>query len=206
MRSFLFLLLVSLTATFAHAQSFTPSSSGSGGDYLVAPSLFYLSSVRTRSSREETAYFSADLRLGYQIYPQLYAGINYQADQKNVESTGFTVESFNNTSKLKRNSIGASLTYVMDSVHFSFTYYVDSKLALSNTNGIGNTNYEYTGTGLQADVGYRFLIWGISLGPQLSYKSYTYSKLNIDGAGTNQITPKLEESNFEPSLIAYFFF
>ncbi len=207
MRLYILALTFLLVSQTVHALSFSPGeSTGTMSDYYIAPSFLYYSGLRSRSSREENAYITSDLRFGYQIHPSFYFGPIYQFDQKNTESTGFTVESFNNTVKLKRNSIGVSLSYLLESVHFALSYYIQSKLELNTLNKIGSSDYNYTGTGFQFDLGYRFSLWGLSLGPQLSYKSYQYPKLEINGDGSNDITPKLEESNFEPSLTAYYFF
>jgi hypothetical protein len=175
-------------------------------DFFVAPSLFYYSGLRKRTSSEEKAYMVYDLKAAYQVYPELYLGFAYQGEQDNSKTSGYSSASLNNTSKGTRTSMGPTFGYVLPTFHALLTYYFDSKLNLNTTTSSGTNKYAYTGTGFQLDVGYKIELWGFWFGPQLSYKLYTYNKLTTDGGAASSISPKLEESNLEPSLAVYFFF
>ncbi len=176
------------------------------GDFLVAPSVFYYSSFRKLTAKDEKSFLAYDLKAAYQVYPNVFAGLSYQGDQTYVKNSGYASESVNNTSKSSRVSYGPSIGYVTSSLHFMFTYFIDSQWKLNTTTNSGTTKYLYSGNGMQFDIGYKMPIWRIFCGPQLSYKSYVYSKSSVDGAAKSTISPKLEETNLEPSLVIHYFF
>lgn len=173
---------------------------------MIAPSLFYYSGVRTRSSKEEKSLFSYELKLGGQVYPNFLLAFTYQGEQTTTKTSGYSSDSLNNTAKGQRASFGPSVGYVTTSFHIIFTYFYDSKLNLKTTTSSGTSKYDYSGSGIQVDLGYKIPIWGFFFGPQLSYKSYTYGKLSTDGGNKTAIDPKLQESNLEPSIVAHVYF
>lgn len=195
-------IYIFLTATSARAQE----TSLGIGDFFVAPSVFYYTGLRSRTSEDEKGYLVYDLKAAYQVYPNIFLGPAYQIEDEETKTSGYASASLNNQSKSKRTSLGASLGYVTATYHFMFTYYFDSKWKLDTTTSSGSNKYQYTGSGMQLDVGYKIPIWGIYFGPQLSYKIYTYGKLKTDSGAAQSISPKLEDAGVEPSLIFYYFF
>lgn len=176
------------------------------GNFMIAPSLFYYTGLRSRTSEDQKGYLVYDLKVAYQVYPNLFLGPAYQIEDEETKTSGYASASLNNQSKSKRTSLGAALGYVTTTYHFMFTYYFQSNWVLDTTTSSGSNKYDYSGNGMQLDVGYKIPVWGIFFGPQLSYKVYTYSKLKTDGGAAQSISPKLEDAGVEPSLIFYYFF
>lgn len=176
------------------------------GDFFVAPSVFYYAGQRSRTSKDNKGYLVYDLTAGYQFYPNVYLGAKYQNEDEETKNSGYSSASLNNSSKSKRTSLGASLGYITPTYHVMFNYFVSSKWKLDTTTSSGSNKYEYSGSGMQLDLGYKIPLWGFLFGPQLSYKIYTYGKLKTDGGAANSISPKLEDSGVEPSLVFYYFF
>lgn len=175
-------------------------------DFLIAPGLLYYSGLRSRTSKDEKVYLVGELKMAYQIYPHVFLGPTYQYEQEDSKSAGYSAASLNNTVKSQRNSLGASVGYVASTYHFILTYYLDSKWKLDTTNSTGSSKYEYQGTGVQLDAAYKIPIWGFHFGPQLSYKIFTYEKLSTNGGTAEKISPKLEDSALEPSIVLFYFF
>lgn len=192
-------------AVLSAPQSYAVGSGGMG-DYYFGGSLLYLSDLRARNSRDEKSRLVYDLRAAYQIYPNVFLGPSYLGEQENTKASGYSSESLNNSSKSARTNYGACASYMTDTFNFSFTYFVSSQWDLETVTSTSTNRYSYTGSGFQADLAYKFPVWGMYVGPQLSYRLYTYDKLSTNGSSSQSITPKLEESSLEPSLTFYFFF
>lgn len=201
--NFSLLVVIFATLTFHTTTSAQESVSG---DFYVAPSLLYYNNLRARNSKDEKAYLAYDLKVGYQIYPDIFLGIVYQGEQDNRKTSGYSSATLNNSSKGVRTSLGPSIGYILPTYHIVLSYFLDSKWNLDTTTSSGTSKYAYTGSGFQLDLGYKISFLGFLFGPQLSYKSYSYGKLSTDGGAADSITPKLEESNLEPSIAFYFFF
>ena len=176
------------------------------GNFFVAPSVFYYTGLRSRTSKEQKDYLVYDLKVAYNIANGFFAGLAYQVENDNSETSGYSSAALNNTSKSTRISMGPSVGYVAATFHFLLTYYFDSKWQLDTTTSTGSSKYNYSGSGLQADIGYKIELGKIYFGPQLSYKKYTYGKLSTDGGAETSISPKLEDSGVEPSLVLFLFF
>jgi hypothetical protein len=176
------------------------------GNFFVAPSLYYYSGLRTRSSREEKEYSVYELKAAYNFYEGFFGGLAYQLENEDRETSGFTSASLNSTSKSKRTSLGPTVGYVTPTFHALFTYFYDSKWNLTTTTSTDSAKYDYKGSGFQLDVGYKIQLWELWFGPQLSYKKFIYSKLTTDGGASESISPKLEDTGLEPSLVIFFFF
>lgn len=206
-----YLLFFSLVFSFMALPSlsnaqFSAPSVGGLSDYYIGSSLFYYSNLRTRTSRDEKSYFVYDIRAGYQVNPNIYLGLIYQADKDGLKASGYSSDSLNNTTSSQRASLGPTISYITETYHAHLTYFYSSKWKLDVVTNTGTNAYEYTGTGLQADFGYKFPVWGMLIGPQISYKKFTYTKLSTNGGTEISLSPKLEEDTFEPSLVIYFFF
>lgn len=195
----LVLLSFALSLPEAHAAE-------GAGTFFIAPSLLYWSGLRTRTSKEKQDYSVYELKAAYNFTGNIYGGVNYQMESDNSETSGYASASLNNTSKATRTSLGPVLGYVTQTYHVLFTYFYDSKWNLNTTTSGGSNKYQYTGSGLQLDLGYKIEFAGFWFGPQISYKAFTYGKLSTDGSATDSISPKLEDSSLDPSLTIFFFF
>lgn len=167
----------------------------------------HYSGLRSRTSREQKAYSAYEIKAAYQVSPQFFLGLNYQIEDETKENSGFSNSEYNNSSKSQRTSLGPTIGYITPSVHVMFTYFIDSKWNLNTTSSSGQkSRFDYVGTGMQLDLGYKIPLWGFFFGPQISYKKFTYEKLSTDGSATSSISTKLEETNLEPSLVLTYFF
>lgn len=176
------------------------------GKFFVAPSLFYHSGLRTRSSKDEESYLMYELKAAYNAYEGVFAGLNYQVENEETKTSGYSSSSLNNSSTATRTSMGPTVGYVTTTFHVLLTYFFDSKWQLNTTTSSGTNKYEYAGSGLQLDLGYKIELWKMWFGPQLSYKKFTYNKLSTDGGSADSISPQLEDSALEPALVFFFFF
>lgn len=176
------------------------------GNFMVAPSVFYYSGLRSRNSKDEKTYLVYEMKAAYQIHPNFFLGLTYQSEEQNIKTSGYSDPSLNNTSKSVRTSLGPSIGYVRPTYHVIFTYLFDSKWKLDTTTSSGTNKYDYKGNGMQLDTGYKIPLWGGFFGPQLSYKNFTYGTLSTNGGAASSISPKLKESNFEPSLVFFYIF
>jgi hypothetical protein len=175
-------------------------------NFLIAPGIFYSSGLTARNSKDERIELRAEVKLAYQVYPQIYFGPTFNLEQTSRKTSGYSSPTLNNLTKGQRQSYGASLVYITTSYHFSVTYFVNSTWNLDTTTSSESTKYAYKGNGFQFDLGYKIPIWGVFFGPQLSYKLLEYSKLSTDGSSSESISPKLKESGLEPSVVLHWFF
>lgn len=195
-------LVVLFLAAPSHGQDITTGT----GNFFLAPSFFYYAGLRSRSSKDNKGYLVYDLTAAYQVHPNVFLGVKYQNEDEETKTSGYSSASLNNSSKSKRTSLGAALGYITPTYHVMFNYFFDSKWQLNTTTSTGSNKYEYTGSGMQLDLGYKIPLWSFLFGPQLSYKIYTYNKLKTDGGAAESISPKLEDTGVEPSLVFYYFF
>lgn len=197
-----FLSLIAFFALVIQAQA----QESAPGSFYVAPSLFYYSGLRTRTSKDDNSYLVYELKAAGRIYPDLYLGLTYQVEDDYSKTSGYSSDSLNNTTTAKRTSMGINVGYIKPTYHFILNYFWDSQLELSTKTSSANSKYKYTGTGYQLDLGYKIPIWGIHFGPQISYKLFTYNRLSTDGGAATSISPKLEDLNFDPSITVFYFF
>ena len=116
---------------------------------------------------------SLNFKAGYVLTNGLYVGGTY--DSRTDES---------NSGKAERTSLGASIGYHNSGWYLDGTYY------LSSSRTVGSLEYR-EGSGFGADVGHRFTVSGpLQLGLQVSYRSFTYNKLNST-TQTNKISSEL---------------
>ena len=127
--------------------------------------------------------------------------------QETTKTSGYSNASLNNISNGRRQSYGGSLGYVTSSYHFYLTYFAESVWKLDTETSTSVDEYIYKGDGFQLDVAYKIPIWDVFFfGPQLSYKSLTYSTLSSNAGDFESISPKMEEKGIEPSIVLYWFF
>ena len=136
-----------------------------------SPSLMYLAVDEdneinnfnaTDRSRGVLAY---DLKLGYIFRDGFSFGILFSAD--NVTVNGGNPEN-------DRESVGLNFGYMTGGFAISATYFLTST---QNLTGAGDVSQYSEGTGYQVDVGYFYRLNSFfSLGPQIVYKSFTYTE------------------------------
>jgi len=200
MRSFIYsIIFLALVLPEAHAKDDV-------GNFFVAPSLFYHGGLRSRTSKDKEDYLVYDLKAAYNAYEGIFTGLTYQVETEETETSGYASASLNNSSKATRTSYGPMVGYVRTSFHVLLTYFFSSEWTLNTTSSTTTNKYAYTGNGLQLDLGYKIELWKMWFGPQISYKKYMYNKLATDGGSAESISPKLEDTALEPSLVFFFFF
>lgn len=106
--------------------------------------------------------------LGYTLTNQLYLGVIYEV-----------LSQSNDTDTLKDTNLGASIGYRANGWEITAHYFLSAENELSITNKLTD------GNGFGLDLAY---LWSINsafyLGPQLSYRSLTYSKYSVSGNKT----------------------
>lgn len=152
-----------------------PEASASG--YFFSPALFYRTEeTKTEGGNEtELTHTMFDIRLGYIMTSSFYLGAIYAQDTRDTGDNEFV-----------RSSYGPTLGFIKDEFVILFHYFISSE-----------DDYEtvvYEGTGMQLDIGYYMRVGSSTrIGPQLSYKKFTYTK-NKDGS----LDKDREETRFEP--------
>ena len=154
----------------------------SHAELYFSPSLFYKTSEEgpsgSETERTETYY---DIRLGYGMTTGLYFGGIYSGMTHEINDVEFT-----------RSSYGASIGYVSDGWFLMGHYFIKSEYEVGS-------NAKYTdGSGFQADVGYWFKAFSqLSIGPQITYRTLSYEKLESGGAS---VDAEYEHKEFMPYL------
>lgn len=148
-------------------------------EVVFSPAFFYKSQeTKAGSSESERTEMLFDLRLGYILDSSIYVGAIYAQD---------TIDTGN--SEAVRSSYGPSVGFFQDSFALLLHYFLSSELDDDST--------VYEGSGLQVDVGYYMKVGSnSSLGPQISWKKFTYNKL--DG---NTLSPKIEVTKLDPYVV-----
>ena len=152
---------------------------------VFSPTFFYRSEeTKVGTSVSERTDTLMDARLGYSLASGLYLGAIYAMDNRDFGSN-----------EAKRTSYGATVGYYQGSWALFFHYFLSSK------NQFGSSD-AYEGTGIQFDFGYYFTVGsGFSVGPQLSYKAFTYTK-----QGGNTLADDRRETKVDPAVAFLFSF
>jgi len=168
---------------------FSINSSAAGGNmtgFTIAPALYYESSSRDNGTTKTSSSVTLiDMRLAY-IMGNFYFGALY-----NTYSSG-------SSPALKHTHMGPSIGYVMGGFNAVFSYLLDVQQDVSATS-------KYKGTGMQLDVGYAFNLGSWAMGPQFSYTSFAYSKLDTSGVETD-VNPELKITQILPKFAFWFWF
>jgi hypothetical protein len=144
---------------------------------VFSPAYTYdTSSVETNGSTSKTKRTSLDLRLGYLDKSGLYLGGIYVME--NASSTG--------GADTKMSAVGPSLGFNAQNGFFViFSYFLTAEHKVS-----GGSTYT-DGMGPQIDLGWVFpLTESFYLGPQLSYRSISYSTIETNGSSVSQDTTR----------------
>lgn len=170
-------------------------------DIWFAPAVFY-NTTDFKDANEEpeqkksNAETQIDFRLGYLLPGGVYLGGIYGIANATGKD-GDTSTSENAT------RIGASLGFTMSSFYLIGHYFLT---AMRSTKS-GETIKDYSsGSGLQTDLGWRFMIAStIGFGPQIVWRSLTYKKRVVNPAGT-ETTKSSTYAEIHPALAFFFSF
>lgn len=162
------------------------SSSAQAQSIFFGPSFLYTTSTSNNEGTEtEQTRMDYDIKLGALLSSSIYVGGIYA--QSNFESqTGSSV------TEQTRTSYGASVGYMQPAGWFVIGhYFITSEFERSST------VTDQGGSGFQLDIGYLFdLGSSITLGPQISYKTFTYTErdsgtvtTDLDDTGYSELRP-----------------
>ncbi|MCJ8277214.1 MAG: hypothetical protein HRT44_06405 [Bdellovibrionales bacterium] len=160
--------------------------SSAWGSIVFAPGLIY-ESVDTENNGVSSSSdrLNLDLKFGYVLPMGLYLGGMYNMDQYGDD--------------LEANSIGATVGYYsMMGFYSLFTYHFMGERDV-------NATTKYTGAaGPQIDIGWVFPLSSFfAIGPQLSYKSLEFSKIEV---GSVETDTNDKRTVIEPSVSLWFMF
>lgn len=151
----LWLFIFALLPTFAHA------------DGLIRPALGYtIDKTESGGSATTTTRQLIDIGGGYVTDSGVMLLGMYSTETK-------TVASSSSTTNFNRSSYGGGIGWMAKQ---SSGPYVDGIYFLDAT--MTSNSSTYKGNGWQIDVGYNFEVSRVGIGMQLTYRSFTYSKLN----------------------------
>ncbi len=142
------------------------------------------------SDRKETVF---NFRMLYQLGGGLAVGGLYGIDT--IDSGGGSTE--------KATAYGPSIGYLPQGAGFNLvgTYLVFAER--ENKSSSSTTMYK-DGKGLQIDAGYAMTVGSFGLGPQLTWRSIEYKKVQVNG-GTDSST-SLKRTEIRPMIALFFHF
>lgn len=142
------------------------------------PSLFYMKYEQKQGTTGETELSIYNFKLGTTLASGLYLGAVY--DMESIDDDD-------------RTSLGLGVGFIKNEWNFHFTYFVTSEKDSGTS--------EYTGTGMNFEIGYLFKVGSWSVGPTLTYRMFTYDEVN-----DVSLNPELEENRFLPYVSFQFMF
>ena len=142
------------------------------------PSLFYMKYEVEQGSTAESELSIYNFKLGMTLASGLYVGGVYDMEAMDDND---------------RTSYGLGVGYIKDGWNLHFTYFLSSERESGSS--------EYTGTGMNFEIGYLFPLGSWSLGPTLRYRMFTYDE--YDDASIN---PERDENRFLPYVTLQFMF
>lgn len=190
MKNSTLLLIAFLFATLCSNHSYAAGGSSTG--LTFHPSLFYEQSSSNLSGTSNTANSTTTtktylgLAFGYIADSSLFLGGQYITDRISVTGSDDTT----------RTAYGPAIGYVGQSISLLYTYY------MSVVESKGSANYG-GGSGWQFDLGWKFDVSsGFALGPQITYKYFTYTKVTT--TTESNLSPSYNYSELIPQLAMWF--
>ncbi len=162
-----------LVLVFISMMSFTANAA-----VYFTPSLFYMKYEVEQGTTSETELSIYNFKLGATLASGIYLGAVY--DMEAIDDDD-------------RTSLGLGVGYIMNEWNFHFTYFLTSE----RDSGAS----EYTGTGMNFEIGYLFKVGAVSVGPTLTYRMFTYDELD-----DVTLSPEREENRFLPYVTFQFMF
>lgn len=171
------------------------------GTFLLSLGGLAKTDARSRTAKSDTLAYLAEARMGYAVVDTLFIGALFGLEADSVKMTGYTDSSQNGTTDYKRQSYGPSLGWVSEHFFLFCTYHLQSTWTLESkpTSGVPAKD-TYTGQGVQVDLGVAFEIGPVLIGPQLSFRSFTYTKLKTLAADEAILNPTLINNKIEPQI------
>lgn len=148
----------------------------SGGGFMIGASIMQLNTKTDgpQIGNSDASTTMLNGKIGYTMGNGLYIGAIY--DSRTDE---------NNGSKSERSGVGATVGY------HNMGWYIDGSYYFTSTYKLAGGTELTGGTGIGVDVGHNFdILTNVYLGVQLSYKSFTYTKIP-SGDSTNKITSEM---------------
>lgn len=174
--------------------------------WLTGLGLFGDGEARSRSSKSESSSYMVDLRVAHAITDGFYGGVIYAMENQTVKTSGYSVSADNHKNTYDRQSFGPTFGYVGTYVYGFASYHTSSSWTVKSVGTDASTKDVYSGSGFQLDFGLILPLGPISLGPQLSYKSFEYKKLTSQGSSSGAISPSFKDSKFDPYLALWMAF
>ncbi len=174
MKKLTVVLLAAFSLTFLSEES--KAASGSEGGFMIGVSFMKLDTSTSGPTlgNNDTSTTVIDLKAGTTLSGGIYIGGIY--DMRTDETNG---------SKNERTAFGATVGY------HNAGWFIDGSYYISSTYKLAGGSELKEGTGFGVDLGHNFdLASNIYLGLQISYKSFTYTKLNAADE-TNKIKSEL---------------
>ncbi len=174
MKKLTLVMLAAFSLTFLPEESHAASSADGG--FMLGVSFMKLDTSTSGPSlgNNDSSTTVLDLKAGTTLSGGIYVGGIY--DMRTDETNG---------SKQERTGFGATIGYHNAGWFIDGSYYFSSKIKLTSGSELKE------GSGFGVDVGHNFEVTSnIYLGLQVSYKSFTYTKLNAADE-TNKIKSEL---------------
>ena len=184
-----FLVVMSASVIFSAAVLLSPSTASA--QIVFSPSISYITDeIEVNGASAEDNRMFADFRLGYLHSSGLFLGGMYSMAKYS-----------NGTTSANGFSVGPTLGFSHYSGFFAlFTYYIMAE----QDNRQDVTQKLTDGMGPQIDIGWAFPITAsFHLGPQITYRSVTYDKLETGGASQDI---EFTQSHILPAINLWFNF
>lgn len=154
----------------------------SGADVLLKPSFLYQSTSSGQTTKSNQTRTILDATLTWISQKGWLVGGMYASDKTSYDGGSSDITAMGP-------SVGW-LTRKENGAYILATYFYDAKMT---------TNFK--GTGYGADLGYKFDIRKVSLGIQISYRHYDFTK-----AGTATLSPAYTKQTIDPEIALLFQF
>ena len=191
----LLIILISVFSSLGLAQysDYTYSEETANGITLDA-SLFYIGDTAQLSSDRTRSDTLLSGSLGYK-FNNWFFGATYDSDTE--KNTIKNASGGNGDYQWQRVAYGPTVGYHWGSWSFWASYFLKSTLEVQSP---GSNPTTYDGFGLQISSAYMFPIFShIQIGPEVAWRSFTYSKSEINNVSTDLVT------NYSRAMIDVFF-
>jgi hypothetical protein len=159
-----------------------------GEGFSIGPSFIYLSDEYGQSTKAESKIMAFDIRLGMTSAAGIFLGGKYFNYTREVGASEQNPSGYGPTLGYNASGFYTMLTYIME----------------SEDQHQGGTKYE-SGSGLNFDIGYVYMMGAVGVGAQLNYYALEYDEVTTAGtAGT--ANPTYERSMIFPSIALSFAF
>ena len=157
--------------------------------------------LRERNAQNETGGYLAAAHAGRTYGRWLFLGASYEHDFESVLTSGYASTASNERVLYTRTSLGPTIGLIGSRGFLLYTYNVYSKwLVRTRPQGGEWSDDVYRGDGSKIEAAIFFEAGPFLIGPQLSYKQYSYRKLSSEGAANQSLSPALKDTKLDPTL------